>query len=259
MKISSNIYSLLILILAFSSCKETKENIPSPAESIVNEKTLVAELPQEKKEVQKIQEVLKTKENFISIGDSKEKVIALLDVPESEQSDPASGRESLVFEKGAISLLNGKVNGWSNSSKNLPIHIFADNPSDRNNGFLKMGSTVWEATDIYGTPDAININDSKKSFLNYGTNKLIYEKGKLTAFQNDDGFFDIRFDIKNTGAKYISKGSSKLDVLSCQGTPTRITNLTKYSMWKYGKSYIMFSSSGVVTNWQNSDNNLKTQ
>lgn len=116
--------------------------------------------------------------------------------------------------------------------------------------FFSIGSSTAEVLRVQGPP-----TEKHGQKWIYGMSEIQFRHGKVWGFNNIDGLLKIRMQPgdaeKRESLPYFTIGSSEDDVLSIQGTPSRVEG----DKWYYGFSELRFKD-GQLREYDNFFGNL---
>ena len=126
--------------------------------------------------------------------------------------------------------------------------------------YFTRGSSQDEVLVVQGTPTKINIYAATGiEVWNYGISRVTFSLpgGKVTEWSNTGNLKVRMVPAEFYQIDFFTRGSSQDEVLSVQGTPTKINiyAATGIEVWNYGFSRVTFSlPGGKVTEWSNTGN-----
>ena len=199
-------------------------------------------------------------------GSHQDDVLRIQGTPSSINRYPSSGHEvwHYGFSTVEISLRDGRVTEWNNSSGNLKVSLDAG-PNVTDARTFTRGSHQDDVLRIQGTPSSINrYPSSGHEVWHYGfsTVEISLRDGRVTEWNNSSGNLKVSLDAgpNVTDARTFTRGSHQDDVLRIQRTPSSINRYPSsgHEVWHYGFSTVEISlRDGRVTEWNNSSGNLK--
>ena len=188
--------------------------------------------------------------------------------PSSISRFPSLGHESWRYGTSTveISLRDGRVTEWNNSSGDLKVRMDAG-PNVTGATAFTQGSHRDDVMRIQGTPSSISRFPSLgHESWRYGTStvEISLRDGRVTEWNNSSGDLKVRMDAgpNVTGATAFTQGSHRDDVMRIQGTPSSISRFPSlgHESWRYGTSTVEISlRDGRVTEWNNSSGDLKVR
>ena len=126
--------------------------------------------------------------------------------------------------------------------------------------YFTRGSTQDEVLSVQGTPTRIKVWESLDiEWWYYGNSKVVFSLpgGRVTEWSNTGNLKVRMVPAEFYQIDFFTRGSSQDEVLSVQGTPTRIKVWESLDIewWYYGNSKVVFSlPGGRVTEWTNTGN-----
>ena len=161
-----------------------------------------------------------------------------------------------------ISTRDGRVQEWSNHSRNLKVRL-DPGPNVTGATTFTRGSHRDEVLRIQGTPSSIN-EYSDHEVWGYGlsTVEISTRDGRVREWSNHSRNLRVRLDPgpNVTGTTTFTRGSHRDDVLRIQGTPSSINEYSDHEVWGYGLSTVEISTrDGRVREWSNHSQNLKVR
>ena len=136
---------------------------------------------------------------------------------------------------------NNRVSAYDNRG-NLNVHIGDAVAS----AIFTLGSTSVEVIQAQGTPSQVTDLFSVGSYwYHYGSSRVEFENDQVSAY-NNRGNLNVYIGDAVAGATF-ALGSSPVDVIRAQGTPSQVTDLfSSGSYWyHYGSSRIEFENDRV--------------
>jgi hypothetical protein len=128
--------------------------------------------------------------------------------------------------------------------KTAPIEKAEIEPNHpRIQGYFTLGSSKDEVLSVQGTP-----TKPGQYTWEYGFSKVEFDRnGKVSSWyaSRTDRLKAKMVPVGSTSKGYFTVGSSKDEVLSAQGTPTKPGQFT----WEYGFSKVEFDRNGKVSSW----------
>lgn len=203
------------IVLCLSACsqnvaqKTVKENSPSHEVILANEnpnedadKINDAHKPEEP--ISNDLSKFKTFDSYITLGDSKDKVIEVHGQPSSVTNYEVldTNDYQLWYNKDYIDIHADTVISWSNKRGVLKVKLELIN-KNTDIEYLTNNSSVEDVVSLYGTPKHIEVATPNASYHKYTTRLRYYYgqdyqfvgfnyKNELFEYTNDKGFFDIR-------------------------------------------------------------------
>ena len=126
--------------------------------------------------------------------------------------------------------------------------------------FFTRGSTQDEVLSVQGTPTRIKVWEVLDiEWWYYGNSKVVFSLpgGRVTEWSNTGNLRVRLVPAEFYQIDFFTRGSTQDEVLSVQGTPTRIKvwEVLDIEWWYYGNSKVVFSlPGGRVTEWSNTGN-----
>jgi outer membrane protein assembly factor BamE (lipoprotein component of BamABCDE complex) len=126
-----------------------------------------------------------------------------------------------------------------------------------NRGYFTRGSSKDEVLAVQGTPSKISdYSDHEWWYYGYSTVSISKTDGRVLRWSNTG---DLKVELLPEGhvsnRGYFTRGSSKDEVLTVQGTPSKISDYSDHEWWYYGYSTVSISKTdGRVLRWNNTGN-----
>jgi hypothetical protein len=187
--------------------------------------------------------------NYFTIGSSKEEVQAVQGTPTSIVGD------TWYYGYSTVSFYNGKVRGYSDTSRNLRVKMAPQigSESKLTSDYFTLGSTKDDVLAVQGTPTSI-VGDTW--YYSYST--ISFYNGRVRGYSNTSKNLRVTVLPKTESSAslkgYFTIGSTYDEVLAVQGTPSSIVGET----WYYNYSTVSFYN-GRVRGYSNTSNNLKVK
>ncbi len=150
----------------------------------------------------------------------------------------------------------GKVTAYDNLGGNLHVRVLPRVHSTAT--YITLGSTQDDVLSVQGTPS--RLDDLVRHTWWFGSSFVRFDsEGRVRAYDNLGGTLRVRM-LPQTPyvTDYFSIGSTQDEVLSVQGTPTRVDDLFRATWW-YGPSFVRFDSLGRVRAYDNLGGNLRVK
>ena len=206
---------------------------------------------------------------YFTLGSTKSEVADIHGPPHDVSIDRAIREE--VWHYGSddtieFDLDTGKVQGWSNIRGNLRIRLVPGHYVTSLD-FFTEGAPRDEVARLHGTPPVIIARQESdlEIWLYHNGNNVgfTFSTGRVIGWENNDGTLKAHHTSNNRSTtsnedEFLVRYASKEEVFRIQGPPTSIENTNIFEIWRYGRSYILFSlSDGTVVRWSNADDNLR--
>jgi hypothetical protein len=126
---------------------------------------------------------LRTIHSYITIGSTKDEVIALQGTP-TETSD-----DKLVYGKSELDLKDGVVVGWriDPNASTMRVKLWPSSPVDTEPGYFAVGSTRDFVLAVQGTPTAFTQNK-----FEYGDSVVYFQNNRVASWKNDPASIPLR-------------------------------------------------------------------
>lgn len=179
--------------------------------------------------------IYKSYDNYITIGDPKDKVVDILGQPKSVMNyyKQDSSNYYLYYKRDYIVMHRDTVIGWDNRENTLKVKL--ESSADVNSiEHMTIGSSKCEVLALLGTPHELDIkvvdpfrklyNCHEKWGYGDGSDYLCFSyKDELMEYDNRGNSFDIRLKSSKMNSDYFSIGSTKEEVAALNGSPTKLT------------------------------------
>ena len=209
-----------------------------------------------------------TSTSFFTRGSHADDVLRIQGTPTAINTYEALGKETWRYGYSTveISLPGRRVTDWDNSQNNLKVEM-QPGRNVTSTSFFTRGSHADDVLRIQGTPTAINTYEAlgKETWrYGYSTVEISLPGRRVTDWDNSQNNLKVEMQPGRnvTSTSFFTRGSHADDVLRIQGTPTAINTYEALGKetWRYGYSTVEISLPGRrVTDWDNSQNNLKVE
>ena len=125
----------------------------------------------------------RTIHSYITVGSTKDEVIALQGTP-TETSD-----DKLVYGKSELDLKDGVVVGWriDPDATTMRVKLWPSSPVDTEPGYFAVGSTRDFVLAVQGTPTAFTQNK-----FEYGGSVVYFQNNRVASWKNDPASIPLR-------------------------------------------------------------------
>jgi outer membrane protein assembly factor BamE (lipoprotein component of BamABCDE complex) len=179
----------------------------------------------------------------IDIGSTKEEVLNALGSP--TKINPRN-QNIWYYNASEISFSESDlVNGWNNRYGVLNLGMQQEKEGAKG---IDIGSTKEEVLNALGSPT--EINSRNQNIWYYDASEISFNENNLVnGWNNRYGVLNSGMQQKNEGAEKIDVGSTKEDVLSALGSPSKIEP-SNINTWYYKQAYINFDNNALVESWK---------
>jgi hypothetical protein len=121
--------------------------------------------------------------SYITVGSTKDEVIALQGTP-TEASD-----DKLVYGKSELYLKDGIVTGWriDPNAPTMRVKLWPTSPVDTEPGYFAVGSTRDFVLAVQGTPTAFS-----QDKFEYGGSIVYFQNNRVVSWKNDPASIQLR-------------------------------------------------------------------
>jgi hypothetical protein len=125
----------------------------------------------------------RTIHSYITVGSTKDEVIALQGTP-TETSD-----DKLVYGKSELYLKDGAVVGWriDPNAATMRVELWPTSPVDTEPGYFAVGSTRDFVLAVQGTPTAFS-----QDKFEYGGSVVYFQNNRVASWKNDPASIPLR-------------------------------------------------------------------
>lgn len=180
--------------------------------------------------------------DYFTIGSTLDEVAAVQGTP-----DYLSYPYSLLYGSSKVSLKDGRVASWQNTTANpLKVRLLPKQKTI-NKGYFTLESTKDEVLAVQGTPDSFFGDSDSESQFYYGSSDSFFAMS-IVYFEEDRVVGWSRRSIQLRTGPYsgdcFTIGSTKEEVLAIQGTPDDHGDI-----FRYRTAAVEFQN-GRVTGWR---------
>lgn len=179
---------------------------------------------------------------YFTLGSTTDELVAIQGKPDTASETQWS------YSTAYVTLLRGKVVGWSNVGGKLKVQLEPAGASTA--GVATVGSTMDEVASIHGTPDYLSPVQ-----WTYDAAYLTFQGGRVNGWSNVGG--KLRLSLPNAGQNAsgsFAVGVTTDEVAGVQGVPEYLGA----DRWVYGGSSVDFIG-GRVVGWANAGDNLRVR
>ncbi len=183
------------------------------------------------------------------IGDDRSDVISIMGEPNEVDAYPSSRYEMLHYGPSSVTLVEGKVAGWSN----LGGLILTQPESYSTTVLLEPGSSPQDALDRLSAPNLVFEHDGR-TVWSYGASSLSFKDGELYEWSGGDRL-GVTIPLKPGEHTHLEEGMTEREAFQLLGAPEKLLRyeLSQAATMSWGASTVVFEN-GVVDHWVNGGN-----
>ncbi len=172
-----------IIASTFNRAQSTTSQLTTPPTPSANETADSDKLEETKKIKEENKPPVYSLKNSFCIGSSRNKVIAVQGAP--SEINKIGADELLYYGQSSITIQDGKVIEYSNSSKNLKVRFKTSPSKSKSNNLFAIGDSRQTVLDLQGTPTKVKWDAPYETF-HYGYSTITLKEAVIVDYSNSD-------------------------------------------------------------------------